>query len=84
MFASRQVLKDMTGGKRQKEIIAWLNERIPGRFQIGLDGWPRVHLSVVDELFGVGGKAPARKRGPALEHMKGSHGKTSHQESRST
>jgi hypothetical protein len=53
MFLTREQLKSMTNGKRPKEIIRWLRENAPGKFRIGVDGWPVVHQTVVEQMFGV-------------------------------
>lgn len=79
-FATRQYLKDMTGAKRPKELIEWLEEHAPGRWKPGIDGWPRVHIKVAEEIFGVEKPTRAKKRDVNLDHLKGRNGKATHQE----
>jgi hypothetical protein len=81
MFLNRDQLKSMTGAKRPKEIVAWLQQHAPGRYRLGVDGWPVVHEKVAEELFGVGvTKRAPRARTLNLEHLKGGgDGKASHE-----
>lgn len=73
-WASRQYLKDMTHGKRPKEIIAWLKaEGI--KFRIGIDGWPSVLMSHAEQIFG--GAATRPTPDVRLDHLKGNNRGTS-------
>jgi hypothetical protein len=76
MFLNKEQVKAMTGAKRPKEAIAWLGQHAPGRFRVGVDGWPVVHEKVAEELFGVGARARTRRVGVRLDHLKGDNGKS--------
>ena len=41
MFLTNEELRDLTGWKRPKHVMQWLNEN-GYRYQVGGDGWPRV------------------------------------------
>ena len=56
MFLTREQIQSMTNAKRPKRIIRWLRENLPGRFRVGVDGWPVVHVKVAEDVFGVGAK----------------------------
>jgi len=59
----------MTGAKRPKEMIVWLNRNAPGRFRMGMDGWPVVHEKVVEQLFGVITTTKPRPGELKLDHL---------------
>jgi hypothetical protein len=84
MFLNRDQLKSMTGAKRPKEIADWLNQNAPGRYRIGVDGWPVVHEKVAEEIFGVGvTKRAPRARELHLDHLGGKDGKAKNEGSAS-
>lgn len=59
-------LKDLTGKKRRKDMIEWLNEK-GYCFEVGADGYPKVTKSFINKRLGGGDDshfdAAKRKRG---------------------
>lgn len=45
-------LKQLSGGSRKKQIAMWLADN-GYEFQVGLDGWPRVLVKVVEQRLGL-------------------------------
>jgi hypothetical protein len=82
-WLTRQQLKDMTGGKRPKEIVEWLQKNAPGRWREGIDGWPRVAVEVARDIFGVESAVRVRKGALNFDHLRRRNGKTTDKESRS-
>ena len=52
MFMTPIQLKQLSGGHTKKRVIQWLDDN-GYKYQIGLDGWPRVLVTTVKERLGV-------------------------------
>jgi len=82
MILTKMELMELTGGKRKKEIIAWLKAE-GFTFRVKLDGWPAVHEAHVADKLGAPKQAVRKPVEVRLDHLPGAkHGKKAQESTR--
>ena len=76
MILDRKQLFELTGAKRPKEIIEWLQAQF-FTYVVKRDGWPAVHADHVRERLGAKQPRGHTATRVYLDHLPGAkHGKT--------
>lgn len=58
LCATKEELREISGYKRRKEIIAWLKEKRYPIAEYDKDGWPKVPRLFIDRRFQVVREGP--------------------------
>jgi hypothetical protein len=65
MFMTLEQLKELTGAKSRKRVTHWLDDN-GYKYQIGMDGWPRVLVAAVEKRLGATESAKPKPQEPDL------------------